>query len=1131
MKKAKIILSIHLLFLFVVSLSAQNHLSKYDELPGMINAEKPSFSENFPQWGKMMYQYPVNYFEVEKAFQEWSENNKTEKSAILRYFKNWKRAVSDFVLEDGKIAMPDLEKYKSNLLKAQTTPSSKVTNSNANWTFLGPKETFWLNESGSSTPPSSCPWQVNVYSFDVSKSNPDILYAGTETGYVNKSSDNGETWELLGQDYVFGGGITALVIHPENPDIVYVGAGNQVHKTTDGGLSWEPILTNEFQATTLLIGPLNHDRIVAAANTGIYISTDAGENWEHPWTTQCWDVAFKPESNNRIYGITKSGGNFALVKSTNYGEDFSIENNFPTDINESSGGLLAVTENNPDMLLAVMLSDNNTPYLYQYDMESGESFMLAEGNTSQLGMNNGQGFFDLVLEMDPNDENTIFAGTTTLYKTSDGNQFHAIGGYTGSFSIHPDIQDIYILENGNMWVATDGGMSFSTDKFSNVNSYFSRNTGLIGSDMWGFHQGWNEDIVVGGRYHNGNTAMADFYGDKALRMGGAESPTGWMIQGKSRWAAFSDLGNGWILPSTAEGEPEGRFIFSKYPNMEEYGGRRGNIVFHPNYYGQVYLGEANGFWMSEDLGQSFDLLYSFPGSARYLDISYSNPEVFYIDIVNYGLYRSNDGGFSWEAKPSLSSNQYGGSNWKGKTHFVISPTDENTIYACLSNGTWSGDVGKIFKSEDGGDSWEDWTGGLTEYTKSLVIQLDENGDDLVYLFTNSKNGNPAKVYVRGENEGEWQDFSTNFPSGFSVNYPMAFYRDGKLRVGGSGGVWESPLEVEDGAVLVNPWVERSHFDCMMDTLQFEDHSILNHNGANWFWEFDPEPLYVSDENIRNPKVVLGDTIPFSVSLTVTKGGTEYNKTINDMVQAGICASIDDCSNPAKLPKDIWEVFYVDSEEVNYPGYASMSIDDDPETIWHTRWSSGSDPYPHEIIVDMGAEYQLFKFTYLTRQDGENGRIKDYILYISSNGFDWIEVSNGSFENTAAPQTVEFEEPHNGRFFKLTALSEVNGNPWASAAEFDMVGCTELLGVKEKNRSTILKAYPQPVNSNLTIELPEEAIKSYAILNANGMVLESSQIHSDYGKVNLNVAHLPSGVYIVRFSAESGVVYRVKVVKE
>lgn len=91
-------------------------------------------------------------------------------------------------------------------------------------------------------------------------------------------------------------------------------------------------------------------------------------------------------------------------------------------------------------------------------------------------------------------------------------------------------------------------MNFTTDRFTSRSNHSARNAGLIGSDMWGFDQGWNEDLVVGGRYHNGNTAIAEFYDDTALRMGGAESPTGWVLKGKSRHVAFNDLGNGFILP-------------------------------------------------------------------------------------------------------------------------------------------------------------------------------------------------------------------------------------------------------------------------------------------------------------------------------------------------------------------------------------------------------------------------------------------------------------------------------------------------------------------------------------------------------------------------------------------------------
>ena len=149
------------------------------------------------------------------------------------------------------------------------------------WSFLGPKETYWLNESGSSVPPKSCPWQVNVYSFDVAESDHNTLYCGTETGFVNKTTDKGLNWELLAPGYFFGGAVTATVIDPTNPDIAFVAAGNQVHKTSDGGTTWIPMLETDglFHADRLKIDPSDPEKIIAAANNGVHISTDGGLSW------------------------------------------------------------------------------------------------------------------------------------------------------------------------------------------------------------------------------------------------------------------------------------------------------------------------------------------------------------------------------------------------------------------------------------------------------------------------------------------------------------------------------------------------------------------------------------------------------------------------------------------------------------------------------------------------------------------------------------------------------------------------------------------------------------------------------------------------------------------------------------
>ncbi len=1138
----KFSLSFLLVFLVSISLSplfSQSQYTPYDRFPGLIMDYKPAYESNFPEWGRTLYEYPINFNELMDAYERYAQNQPEVKNALTRYFKLWRRAVEPYAQPDGSIRLPDMDGYYEKLYQSQNEAfkDQKETEDEV-WTFLGPKETFWLNESGSPQEPSSCPWQVNVYSFDVANSDNEILYAGTETGFVNKTTDGGLNWELLVPNYPFGGGVTAVAIDPEDAETVIVSAGNNLHKSTDGGESWTPLLPagEQFSANRLSIDNLSPTRTLASASEGVFLSEDSGITWEQKWSSQAWDVEFKPDDQNILYALTRDNGNFALAVSTDGGINFNLESSFPSSIPDVSGGLLAVSPAEPDMLWVIMLSENNTPYLYrgEYINPDWTWEVLATGNTAYLQMNNGQGYFDLVLDVSPVDPDLIMVGTTTLYKSTNGGiNFTAVGGYSGNFSIHPDIQDIKMLPNGNTWVSTDGGMNYTTDNFQLQVNYHARVNGLVGSDMWGFDQGWNEDIVVGGRYHNGNTAIADFYQPKALRMGGAESPTGWVIKGRSRHVAFNDLGNGWILPPEAEEAPEGRFIFSKYPNMDEYGGRRGNIATHPNYYGTFFLGEGNGFWKSTDLGESYDLLYTLPGRVRYLDVSYSNPEVLYADVVNYGLYRSDDGGMTWVLKPSLCSPPNGNSYWKGKLFFAISPTDENRLYACLQNGTWSADIGEVFMSTDGGESWENWTGTLSEYTKCLVVQPATEGGEIVYLFTNSRGGSEAGVYYRTAEMEDWGAYTGGYPSGMSVNLAMPFFRDGKIRVAGNAGIWEAELIEPEFEPIINPWVERPHFKCMLDTIYLEDHSIMNHSGAEWTWSISPEPEYLENVNKRNPKVVLGNPGSYDITLTVTKDGESYTRFIPGMITTTTCPSIEDCSNPAELPKEEWNVIYFDSQEVNYPGLASMSIDGDIETIWHTRWSTGNDSYPHEIQVDMGQAYRIFEFTYLTRQDGQNGRIKVYELYISESPEEWGDpVATGEWENTSAPQHIEFPDGVIGRYFRVLALSEVNGNPWASAAEFTMVGCTDLTSDVQADIVTKeAKAFPVPSTGSVTVSLPAGNHFDYQILNASGMVVKKGKVKPAEKGIEFQLDTYPAGVYFITFINKQGTRYNVKVVKE
>ena len=252
-----------------------------------------------------------------------------------------------------------------------------------------------------------------------------------------------------------------------------------------------------------------------------------------------------------------------------------------------------------------------------------------------------------------------------------------------------------------------------------------------------------------------------------------------------------------------------------------------------------------------------------------------------------------------------------------------------------------------------------------------------------------------------------------------------------------------------------------------------------------------------------------------------------------MVLTTTCPSIYDCNNPGELPKNEWSLIYADSEEPNDPGLAVMSFDGDPSTIWHTRWTTGDVPYPHEIQIALGAEYKISRFTYLTRQDGENGRIKEYQLFISEDSLNWgVPVKTGQFINTSAPQTIVLDTPVIGKYFRLLALSEVNGNPWASAAEFTMVGCVnypegnEILAETKK-----LTGFPVPTGGIVNITLPAGKRFDYKVISSTGQEMENGIIDDLSDSFPLNMSNRSAGIYIVTLTDNKGVIYRVRVVKK
>jgi alpha-L-fucosidase len=145
---------------------------------------------------------------------------------------------------------------------------------------------------------------------------------------------------------------------------------------------------------------------------------------------------------------------------------------------------------------------------------------------------------------------------------------------------------------------------------------------------------------------------------------------------------------------------------------------------------------------------------------------------------------------------------------------------------------------------------------------------------------------------------------------------------------------------------------------------------------------------------------------------------------------------------AGLPPMGWKLVAVDSQELaGENNGAANAIDGNSFTFWHTRWNEDL-TLPHYITIDMGTLHRIGGFPYRPRQDGNpNGIIENYRFETSVDGTHWTtNIVSGAFaniRNNPSLQQANFT-PVDARYFRLTALQEVNRNGWTSAAEISVL---------------------------------------------------------------------------------------------
>jgi hypothetical protein len=145
-----------------------------------------------------------------------------------------------------------------------------------------------------------------------------------------------------------------------------------------------------------------------------------------------------------------------------------------------------------------------------------------------------------------------------------------------------------------------------------------------------------------------------------------------------------------------------------------------------------------------------------------------------------------------------------------------------------------------------------------------------------------------------------------------------------------------------------------------------------------------------------------------------------------------------------IPQDAWKLIMADSEETQTESDSAVNAFDGlSSTFWHSKYTGGAAPLPHEIQIDLGATYNLTGMSYLTRQDdNDNGVVGQYEFYVSTDSTSWgTAVKTGTFASDHTEKVVTFASKA-ARYIRFRALSEIQGKQYTAVAELNVIGTAQ-----------------------------------------------------------------------------------------
>ena len=633
---------------------------------------------------------------------------------------------------------------------------------------------------------------------------PNVFYIGVNNGGVWKTTDYGRTWQPV-FDKEPTGSIGDVAVAPSNPDVVYAGSGegiqrpdlsvgDGVYKSTDGGKTWVNTgLKKALQIGGLAIDPNDENKVFVAAlghpygpNTerGVYRTVDGGKTWDRVLykdeNTGAIQVTIDPSNSNVVYADMWAGRQgpwengawdgpgSGLFKSTDGGTTWvQLTKGLPS-IADGLGRIgFCVSASNSQRLYACVDAKKGGG-LYRSD-DGGQSW--TEQSTDERLWERGDDFAEC--KVDPKNPDVVYIANVVTWKSVDaGKNWLAIRGAPGGDDYHrlwinPEHPEIILLvSDQGAEITMNGGQTWSSWYNQPTAQFYHVSTdNAFPYNVYGGQQE-SGSVGIASRGNDGQITFREWHPVGAEEYGYvAADPLNPNIVYGGKLTKF-DKTTGQVQNIAPQIGRGGKYrflrtapvIFSPVDNKSLF--YAGNVLFKTLDGGNSWevispdltratwdIPESVGIYRTDNMKQmpQRGVIYTIAPSNKNINTIWAGTDDGLIQLTN-------DGGKTWKniTPPEITS-------WNKVSLIDAGHFDDQTAYAAINKIRVDDMNPYIYKTHDGGKTWEKIVNGLPAEPVNAVRE-DPLCKGLLFA------GTETAVYVSFNDGGLWQPLRLNMPA-------------------------------------------------------------------------------------------------------------------------------------------------------------------------------------------------------------------------------------------------------------------------------------------------------------------------------------------------------------------------------